>query len=55
VEDTNISDDNVLVDEVEINFNTLGALMLDMIVGEVDGTDVVKVDHGGPRKGVVQL
>jgi hypothetical protein len=29
VEDTNISDGNALADEVEINLNMLGALMLD--------------------------
>jgi hypothetical protein len=29
VEDTNVPDDNVLVDEVEINLNMLGALVLD--------------------------
>jgi hypothetical protein len=48
VEDTNISDDNVLTDKVEINFNMLGALVLDGIGGEVDGADVVTVDQSGP-------
>jgi hypothetical protein len=36
VEDSNISDGNALVDEVEINLNMLGALMLDGVDGEVD-------------------
>jgi hypothetical protein len=48
VEDTNISDDNVLTDKVEINFNMLGALVLDGIGGEVDGADVVTVDQSDP-------
>jgi hypothetical protein len=48
VEDTNISDDNVLTDKVEINFNMLGALVLDGIGEEVDGADVVTVDQSGP-------
>jgi hypothetical protein len=48
VKDTNISDDNVLTDKVEINFNMLGALVLDGIGGEVDGADVVTVDQSGP-------
>jgi hypothetical protein len=48
VEDTNNSDDNVLTDKVEINFNMLGALVLDGIGGEVDGADVVTVDQSGP-------
>jgi hypothetical protein len=48
VEDTNNSDDNVLTDKVEINFNMLGALVLDGIGGEVDGADVVTVDQSDP-------
>jgi hypothetical protein len=49
VEDTNVLDDNVLTNEVEINLNMLGALVLNGVGGEVDGTDVVTVDHSGPR------
>jgi hypothetical protein len=48
VEGTNIPGGNVLVDEVEINLNIFGALVLDGIVGEVDGTDVIAIDHSGP-------
>jgi hypothetical protein len=55
VEDTNVPDGNVLADEVEINLNMLGALVLDGVGGEVDGVDVVAVDQSGPRQGVVQL
>jgi hypothetical protein len=55
VEDTDIFDDDVLADEVEMSFNMLGALMLDGVDGEVDCVDIVAVDQGGPRQGVVQL
>jgi hypothetical protein len=48
VEDTNIPDGNTLVDKVKINLNMLGALMLNGVGGEVDGTDVVAVDQSGP-------
>jgi hypothetical protein len=44
VEDANISDDDMLVDEVDVNFNMLGALMLDGFGGEVDRTDVIAID-----------
>jgi hypothetical protein len=37
VEDANISDGDALVDEVEINLNILGALMLGGVGGEPDG------------------
>jgi hypothetical protein len=53
-EDANISDDNALADEVEINLNILGALMLDGVGGEVDRADIVTVDQGGPRQGAEQ-
>jgi hypothetical protein len=55
MEDTNVPDGNVLVDEVEINLNMLGALVLNKVGGEVDDTDFVIVDQSGPRHGVVQL
>jgi hypothetical protein len=48
MEDTNVPDDNILADEVEINLNMLGALMLDEVGGEVDSVDVVAVDQSGP-------
>jgi hypothetical protein len=48
VEDTNVPDGNALMDKVKINLNMLGALMLNRVGGEVDGTDVVAVDQSGP-------
>jgi hypothetical protein len=53
VEDANIFDINA--NEVEINFNMLRALMLYGVGGEVDHTDVVAVDQGGPWWGALQL
>jgi hypothetical protein len=44
VEDTNVSNDNVLTDKVNINLNMLVVLVLDEVGGEVDGVDVVLVD-----------
>jgi hypothetical protein len=45
----NVSDDDALVNKVEINLNMLGALMLDGVSGEVDRADVVTVDQNDPR------
>jgi hypothetical protein len=44
VEDSNVSNSNTLMDEVEINLNMLGALMLDGVNGELDDVDIVVVD-----------
>jgi hypothetical protein len=51
VNDANISIGNTLTDEVEINLNMLGALMLDKVGVEVDRVDVVAVDQGASRQG----
>jgi hypothetical protein len=48
MEDTHISNGDTLTDEVEVDLNMLGALMLDGVGGEVDRTDVVAVDQSGP-------
>jgi hypothetical protein len=44
VEDMNVLDNNTLAEKVKINLNMLGALVLNGVGGEVDGTDVVTVD-----------
>jgi hypothetical protein len=41
-----IADGNAFLDEVEIDLDMLGALMLNEVVGGVDGVDVVVVDEG---------
>jgi hypothetical protein len=48
VENMNISDSDALANEVEINLNMLGKLMLNGIGGEVDRANIVTVDQGGP-------
>jgi hypothetical protein len=49
VEDMNFLDNNVLVDEVGINLNMFGAMVLDRVGREVDGADTVTVDQSGLR------
>jgi hypothetical protein len=49
LEVANISNDDVLVDEVEVNIDMLATLILDRVVGEVDCADVIAVDQCDPR------
>jgi hypothetical protein len=42
-----ISNGDTLTDEMEVNLNMLGALMLDGVSEEVDHADIVTVDHSG--------
>jgi hypothetical protein len=46
--DVNVFDGDALTDEVKIDLNMFGVLMLNGVGGEVDHADVV-VDQGGPR------
>jgi hypothetical protein len=55
MKDENVSDSNTLINEVEINLNMLGVLMLDEVGGEIDRADVIALDQSGQRHGVVQL
>jgi hypothetical protein len=41
------------LEEVEVDFHVLGALMLNGVGGEVDGVDVVTVDEAGRIQRVV--
>jgi hypothetical protein len=49
----NVSDNNTLMDDMMINLNKLGALMLDRVSEEVEGTGVIIIDQSGPRQGIV--
>jgi hypothetical protein len=49
MQNTNVYDNNALANEVEVNLNMLGALMLVGFDGEVDGNDVVIVYQSGLR------
>jgi len=47
MQNTKITNDNSLSDEVKIDFNVLGALMLNRVGSHVDGTDVVTIHQCG--------
>jgi hypothetical protein len=45
MEDADLTDDNLLSDEIKINLHMFRALMLNGVGGEVHGVDVVAVDE----------
>jgi hypothetical protein len=45
VQDADITDGNVLPNEVEVDLNMLRTLVLNGVGGEVDGADVVTIDE----------
>jgi hypothetical protein len=49
MEDADLTDGNLLSDEMKINLHMLHALMLNKIGGEVHGADVVAVDESAAR------
>jgi hypothetical protein len=49
MEDTDLTDGNLLSDKMKINFHMFGALMLNGVGGEVHDADIVAVDEGAPR------
>ena len=55
MKDTKITNGNPLPDEVEVNLNMLGALMLNRIGGHVDGADVVTIHQCSSAKRGVKL
>jgi hypothetical protein len=55
MEDTDLTDGDLLSDKMEINLHMLSALMLNGVDGEVHGVDVVAVDKGAPRRRVLEL
>jgi hypothetical protein len=50
MEDADLTDGDLFSDEVQINLHMLGALVLNGVIGEVHGTDVVAVDECTPRR-----
>jgi hypothetical protein len=52
VEDTNVSHNNAFMNEVEINPNMLGVMILDVVGGEVDSAEIVAVDQSAPQQGL---
>jgi hypothetical protein len=55
MEDTDLTDDNLLSDKMKINFQMLRALMLNGVSGEVHGADVVAVDESAARWRILEL
>jgi hypothetical protein len=49
MEDTDLTNGNILSDEMKINLHMLHALMLNGVGGEVHGADVVTVDESAVR------
>jgi hypothetical protein len=53
MQDTKITGSNPFSDEVKINLDVLGVLMLDRVGGHVDSTDVVTIHQcGATERGV---
>ena len=55
MQNTKITNSDSFLDEVKINLNVLGSLMLNWIGGHVDCTDVVAIHHCGVTQGGVKL
>jgi hypothetical protein len=55
VQDVDITDGHAFLHKVEVDLNTLYALVLNEVGREVDGTDVVTVDEGVPHQRSLEL
>jgi hypothetical protein len=55
VQDTDITDGNTFLDEVEVNLNMLSTLVLNGVGREVDGTEVIVVDESALRQRSMEL
>ena len=53
--DADITNINMLLHEVKIDLNVLGALMLDRVGGHVDSADVVTIDQRGALRSSMEL
>jgi hypothetical protein len=54
-ENPNVTGNDTLADEVQVDLYVLRALMLHGVGGEVDRADVVAVDEGGTLEGSVEI
>jgi hypothetical protein len=50
MEDTDLTNDDLLSDKMEINLHMLDTLMLNGVNGEVHDANVVTVDKNAPRR-----
>jgi hypothetical protein len=55
MEDTDLTDGNLLSDKMRVNLHMLGVLMLNGIGGEVHDTDIIAVDKCAPRRRSLEL
>ena len=55
MKNSKITNGNPLPDEVEINLNMLGSLMLNRVGGHVDSADVVTIDQRGALRSSMKL
>jgi hypothetical protein len=55
VEDPNSTGGDIIADEMQIDLDMLGPLVLHWVGGEVDRADVVAVDQCAPGQGDVKL
>jgi hypothetical protein len=50
-----LTDDDLLLNKMEINLHMCDVLMLIRVSGEVHNVDVVTVDKGAPRRRTLEL
>jgi hypothetical protein len=50
MEDTDLTNNDLLSDKMEINLHMLDALMLNGVDGQVHGANVVTIDKNAPRR-----
>jgi hypothetical protein len=55
MENSNVTEGNLLSNKMEIDLNVLRPLMLHRIAGEIYSTDVVTIDHGGTARRMLEL
>ena len=55
MKDTNITSGNPLSDEVEVDLDVLGALMLNRVGGHVHRADIVTIDQDGSTERSVKF
>jgi hypothetical protein len=55
VQDADFTEGDSFSDEVQVDLNMLGSLMQDRVGGEVNGTDIVTIDHCSTTKRAAKL
>jgi hypothetical protein len=55
MEDTDLTDGNLLSNKMKINLYMLGVMMLNGVGGEVHNADIITVDKCAPRRWGLEL